>query len=191
MAKKNKEVEGLVTKPKRGKIVLRPVQSDAKYINDDGVMYEQKEFFSFKSRIAGTIFYPGDDGTAKQIEGFSVRADVSPREREFLVSGDAYKDGYMVELNVDEKVEPASMNALNDQQLTTICKDFLEKKDKQIVLAYIEKMTSEITLNALKDEMVKLELPAYLAKYVESRIAELQAEYEKLMESPIPEITNK
>ena len=185
---KNLQPSPVIEKPKRGKIVLRPITTDAKFVNEKGVMYEQKEFFTFKSRIAGTNLYPGDDGTAKQKEGFSVRDDITPREREYLVTSGVYKDGYMVELNVSGDVNDLSINALNDQQITNICKTFLEKKDKQIVLDYIEKMTSEITLGALKDEMIKLELPAYLTKYVDGRIEELNEKYMKEMEAPIPDI---
>ena len=191
MGRKSKEDTSLVEKSNRGKIVLRPLVSDAKFINQEGVMYEQKEFFSFKSRIAGTIFYPGDDGTAKQIEGFSVRSDISPREREFLVGSGAYADGYMVELNIGNIDNVGSANSFNDQQINSICQEFIKTKDKKNVLDYIEKMTSEITLGVLKDEMIKLELPAYLTKYVDGRIEELNETYEKSMAAPIPEIAHK
>ena len=49
---KNKKMN--VEKPRKGKIVLRPIQTDAKFIDNEGIMYEQKEFFTFKSRIRKT-----------------------------------------------------------------------------------------------------------------------------------------
>lgn len=185
MAKKIRNSSVTIEKKKRGKIILSPIQSDAKFVNEDGVMYEQKEYFSFKSRIAGTIFYPGDDGTTKQIEGFSVRDDVTPREREYLMSSVAYTDGYLIELNVDDLSKVNNVNALNDKQITAICHTYLKLKDKRVILNYLEQMTSEITLNVLKDEITRLDLPAYFIKYVDGRIEELQEAYKKTMEAPL------
>ena len=180
-----------VEKPKRGKIILRPIQSDAKFVSQEGVMYEQKEYFTFKSRIVGTIFYPGDDGSAKQIEGMSIRDDISPREREFLISSETYEDGWIVELNNTELENASSVNALNDYQLTQVCKQYLEKKDKLAILKYIEDMTTNIALEALKSEMEKQKFPGFIIRLVDSRIEELAEEYEKSMLAPIPDMKEK
>lgn len=183
MKKKVKEV-----KPKNERVVLRPVVNDAtQYINsEDGVIYEKKVFYIFRSRIPGLFVYPGDDGQGKTIEGYSTRDDISPKERLDIMRSEAYRDGYVVEEGVEDIDNIQIPSAMNDVQMEKLCKEYLDnKKTKEEMIKYIVAMESVFSINLFKEKMEKTGLPGYMLKYCDSRIAELEEEAAKKAETSI------
>ena len=167
------------------RVVLRPVVTDTQFVNDDGVLYERKVFYSFKSRIPGTIIYPGDDNTAKKISGMSIRDDISPREREYIINMGAYKEGLVVEWNIAAPEESASYNALNDTQMNKLCDAYMKDGNKEVLLNHIKNMDSIFALNILKEKILEKNLPGSVLKYCEGKIEELNELEGKKMEAPI------
>ena len=155
------------------RVVMRPVMTGAEFVDQDGVMYEKKEFYSFKSRINGLVWYKGDDGSDKKIDPNSVRDDISPRERKDLLKGEAYALGYIVEWDEDTSAKPMNYNALNDYQIDKITKQYKRDKDKVAFKKMIDQMDSIFALSYFLDK-AKGELPGFLIQYCESRINELK-----------------
>lgn len=185
---KNKPKDGLtnvVVAPKNERIVLRPVNTGQTFINEDGVIYEKNIFYSFKSRIPGTIYYPGDDNTTKRIDGNTIRNDISPRERDFLLKMDAYREGLFVEWNIATPEESSSFNALNDTQMDKLCEKYIKDGNKEALLSHIKNMDSVFALNLLKEKILEKNLPGSVVKYCEGKIEELEEEAAKKMEAPI------
>lgn len=159
------------------RIVMRPVvDQNTRYLNDEGVLYEQKTFYSFKSRIPGLIHIPGDNGETKTIEGNSIRDDITPREREAIIHSGAYKEGLIVEWNVESVEDSSSYNALNDAQMDKLCEAFLKNGDKEKLYNHIRNMDSLFALKLLNEKLVERNLPASAVKYCEGRIAEIEEE---------------
>lgn len=167
------------------RVVLRPVMTDTNFVNEDGVLYEKKVFYSFKSRIPGLIHYPGDDGSPKKIDGMSIRDDISPKERKFIIEMDAYKQGLVVEWNVNEPQESSSYNALNDVQMERLCDAFLKDGNKEALNTHIRNMDSIFALSLLKEKIIEKNLPGSVLAYCDGRIKELEEEEVKKMEAPI------
>ena len=80
-----------------GFIANFPVSTGTKFLSEEGVMFEEKVFHTFKSRMKGMLFYKGDDGSDRKIEGMAIRDDITPRERDDIMRSRAYKDGFVVE----------------------------------------------------------------------------------------------
>lgn len=168
--------------------ILIPVSTGKKFLSEKGIMFEEKIFYTFKSRMKGLLFYKGDDGNDKKIKGLAIRDDITPREREDIIQSRAYKDGLVVEW-AETPVPEANYNALNDHQINVIIKEYNKTKDFDKVKGYIENMTSVFSVNYFK-EKISTELPGSIAQYCESRIEQLKEEQEDkakiIARKPIP-----
>jgi len=161
------------------RIVLRPVNESGRFINSEGVLYEEKVFYSFKNRLKGAFFYKGDDGSDKKIDGLTIRNDITPREREDITGCHAFQEGFIVEW-ADDTVKPTNYNAMSDRQIDAVMKEYGLLEDKDKFKNYINSMTSIFSLEYFRDK-VKDTLPGSIITYIDSRIGELrEAEYAKL-----------
>jgi hypothetical protein len=127
------------------------------------------------------IWYPGDDGSSKKIDAKSIRSDITKHERDAILNSEAYKLGFVVEYTDDAPpVEQTNFNALNDNQIKSIMKEYKITEDKTKFKKIVDGMDSIYALQYFQDK-ISAEAPGFLLKYVESRIGELREEEERQM----------
>jgi hypothetical protein len=144
-------------------------------------LVQEVERYTFRN-LGPSMYYVTADfsNDTKQLPPGTTRDDFTKKERVKILTSTLYKAGQVIEELHTEVEESYSPNSLNDRQL-----DKLMLMDNDEIKEHIFKMDSIFALNRVKERIIDQGLPAHLTAYIDSRIAELQAQYEEEHKAPI------
>lgn len=145
-------------------------------------LVQEVERFTFKN-LGPSMFYctpKFKKGETKALPPGVTRDDFTKKDREVILQSELYRIGQVIEEIPEDIEEIINPNSINDKQLSKLL-----LLDNTEIKEHIISMDSVFALNRIKEKVIEKNLPAHLLGYIDSRIGELQMQYDEENKAPI------